>query len=242
MRELIQGALKLGLQLTTEQLAQFELYYREIVTWNRKFNLTSITEYRAVQTRHFLDSLTLMLAWQTPPASLLDVGSGAGLPGLPLKIAYPATLVTLLEATGKKAGFMRHAASELGLTGVNVIHDRAETTAHNADYRERFDAVTARAVASLAALAELTLPFCRIGGCAVLPKKGDIQAEINDAAYAVKVMGGRLRPPVKIDFEEFGETRYLLIADKLRPTPRLYPRRSGIPRKQPLMEGRPIAR
>jgi 16S rRNA (guanine527-N7)-methyltransferase len=242
MQELIRGTLKLGLPLTPEQLAQFELYYRQIVEWNAKFNLTSITEYEAVQTRHFLDSLTLILAWQTPPNTLLDVGSGAGLPGLPLKIAFPMIEVTLLEATGKKANFIEYAAGELGLSGVKVVHDRAEQAAKKLDYRERFEVVTARAVASLAALAELTLPFCRVGGCAILPKKGDIEDEIKDAAYAVKVMGGKLRPPVKIDLEELGETRYLIIADKVRPTPRWYPRRSGIPRKQPMMQGQPTVR
>jgi len=239
MLELARSALKLGLTLSPAQLAQFELYYREIVAWNRKFNLTSITGYEAAQTRHFLDSLTLRLAWQTPPASLLDIGSGAGLPGLPLKIVFPATRVTLLEATGKKARFMEHAAAELRLSGVEVIHDRAEAAAKKDDYRERFEAVTARAVASLAALAELSLPFCRIGGYAVFPKKGDIGDEVNEAAYAVELMGGRLRPTVKIEFEEFGETHYLVIADKLRPTPRLYPRRSGMAQHYPLTAANP---
>jgi 16S rRNA (guanine527-N7)-methyltransferase len=236
---LTQGALKLGLTLTPEQLAQFELFYREIVTWNKKFNLTAITEYEAVQTKHFLDSLTLMLAWQTPPASLLDIGSGAGLPGLPLKIAFPTVEVSLLEATGKKARFIEYAARELNLPGVEILHDRAETAAQNFVYRERFDAVTARAVASVAALAELALPFCRVGGYAIFPKKGDIEGEISEAAYAVKIMGGKLRPTVKIEIEEFGETRYLVIADKVRPTPRLYPRRSGMAQHYPLMQADP---
>ncbi len=234
MQLLAEGALKLGIHLSPEQLHQFQRYYEEIIAWNRRFNLTRITDYEDVQRKHFLDSLAVSLAWQRTPGSLLDVGSGAGLPGLPLKIVWPEMAVTLLEATGKKAGFIRQASDLLGLSGVTLLAARAETAAHDVTHREQYPQVTARALAPLATLVELTLPFCRVGGLAVFPKQGDLKDEIQTAEYAIQAMGGQLRPPLKIEIDGEGEARWLVIVEKREATPGNYPRRPGIPAKRPL--------
>ena len=183
MEKLKSGAQKLGLHLSQQQLELFEMYYRELVDWNRKINLTRITGYEEVQLKHFLDSLTVTLA--TKPLaggeslSVIDVGTGAGLPGIPLKILLPDIRIVLLEATAKKTKFLHHVVATLGLNDVEIVVGRAEEVAHNARYRERFDLVLSRAVASLSTLVELTLPFCAVGGSFVAQKKGNIEQEVN---------------------------------------------------------------
>ena len=170
MERLVTGAEKLGLSLSQEQVRQFEEYCREMLDWNQRVNLTAITGYEEVQIRHFLDSLTIfsVLDNSRPYENLniLDVGTGAGLPGIPLKIAIPGIKLTLVEATGKKTEFLNYVLSVLGLKNVEVVTGRAEELAHNADYRACFNTVVSRAVASLATLSELTLPFCPTGGSA----------------------------------------------------------------------------
>lgn len=235
MKKLSEGALELGIGLAMPQLELFETYYRELVAANEKMNLTAITGYEEAQTVHFLDSLTVLAALpQNAPLKVIDVGSGAGLPGLPLRIARPDIELTLLDATAKKTGFLEKLTATLGLDGIEIINGRAETLAHDVRYREVFDVALARAVASLGALAELCLPFCRVGGVFIAQKKGDIAGEIAEAGRAIEILGGRLREVRPVKMEEFRDERCLVIIDKVGATPPEYARRPGMPVKRPL--------
>jgi len=238
VEKLAKGAAKIGLKLSDEQLGQFETFYRELVDWNKKFNLTAITEYNDVQVKHFLDSLSVVLALpKVPPPPgyhVIDVGTGAGLPGIPLKIVFPEIKLALLEATRKKTGFLEHIKTVLNLSDVEVIVGRAEEAAHLKPYREQFDLVLARAVAALPALVEMTLPFLRAGGRLIAQKKGNIEDEVTTAANAIGLLGGNLRDVKHIEMPEFPDRRYLVVIDKNTPSPASYPRRPGLPAKNPL--------
>jgi 16S rRNA (guanine527-N7)-methyltransferase len=238
MDKLVSGARKLGLTLTPDQVARFQKYYEELVDWNRRVNLTAIIDYEQVQVRHFLDSLTVALAFSEARRSeewrLLDVGTGAGLPGVPLKILFPQVKLVLLDSVAKKTRFLHHLVTCLRLEGTTVVTGRAEEIAHRQEFREKFDLVVSRAVGKLAILAELTLPFCRVGGSFVAPKKGQIREEISQAGRALSLLGGRLREVKGIELEELGERRLLLIVEKVSATPKLYPRRPGVPMRHPL--------
>jgi len=238
MQKLKSAAKELGLELSPAQLERFETYYRELITWNKRANLTTITAYEEVQLKHFLDSLTVVLALPAQAIGrnlrIIDVGTGAGLPGIPLKIVFPRVELTLLEATSKKAAFLRHIVQKMGLDGVEVVVGRAEEVAHQAQYREKFDIVLSRAVAALPTLVELTLPFCAVGGSFIAQKKGTIDDEISRANKAISLLGGNLREAKKVALTSLPDERYLVIIDKLSPTPEKYPRRPGIPAKRPL--------
>ena len=225
--------------LTPSQLEQFQTYYRELIDWNRRMNLTRITGYKEVQVKHFLDSLTVVRALE-PPADgkglrLIDVGTGAGIPGIPLKILLPEIKLVLLDATAKKATFLEHIRQKLGLDDVGIVVGRAEDVAREAQYREKFGLVLSRAVAGLPTLVELTLPFCAVGGRFIAQKKGDINLEISQSARAIELLGGKLREVKKVDLEEFADERWLVVIDKVSATPPQYPRRPGIPAKRPLL-------
>ena len=239
MEKLYSGARKLGVELSPGQLGQFDIYYQELVAFNQRLNLTRITGYEAVQLKHFLDALTLSLVW--PPVKpgvrlrVIDVGTGARIPGLALKISFPDIRLTLLEATVKKADFLDHLSRKLGLKNVEIAVGRAEDIAHQAGHRESFDIVLARGVAPLVTLAELTLPFCRPGSSFIAQKKGDIDPEIAEASWAICLLGGKLREVKSISLEEFTDDRKLVVVSKVSPTPKAYPRRPGIPQKRPLL-------
>lgn len=233
MEKLTVGARQLGLALTSDQVQQFQRYYEELVAWNRRLNLTAITDYDAVQVRHFLDSLTVLLALEDVlPEKVLDVGSGAGFPGLPLKIVKPQLEMTLLEATAKKARFLEHMIESLSLEGLSVVVGRAEEMAHLPEYRERFDLVLARGLAPLPTLLELTLPFCRVGGRLVAHRRGAADAKQIEAA--LRTLGGQWQRQIHIGLPELADGRGLLVIAKVGSTPERFPRRPGMPRKRPL--------
>jgi 16S rRNA (guanine527-N7)-methyltransferase len=239
MEKLIEGAGKLGIEFNARQVKQFELYYQELIEWNRKINLTAITDYSSVQVKHFLDSLTITLALpgeevERPDFNIVDIGTGAGFPGLPLKILFPQPRLVLIEPTTKKTAFLHHLIHKLELENVEVLNSRAEEAAHLPLYREQFSLVLSRAVALLPILVELTLPFCRIGGRFVAQKKGKLDREIDRAEKAIATLGGKLDQIKKIELDEFYDVRYLVIIDKMYPTPIKYPRRPGMPRRRPI--------
>jgi len=234
MRDLKSGAEELGIKLTGSQLELFERYYKELVEWNKKLNLTTITEYKEVQLKHFLDSVSVLLAGIPQAASIIDVGSGAGLPGLPLKIARPDVRLTLLESTAKKVDFLNHLKQTLNLNDVEVVCARAEEAARKEAYREQFDIALSRALAPLAVLAELTLPFLKIGGWLIAQKKGDIDEEIKETARAIQILGGNLLEIKPISLKGLEDDRCLVIVDKIGATPEKYPRRPGMPAKRPI--------
>lgn len=238
MKKLLEGAKKLGLELTPGQLEKFEVYYRELANWNRKINLTSVAGYEEVQITHFLDSLTVIAGLPSrrdKPLSIIDVGTGAGLPGIPLRIAWPDIQLVLLEATAKKTEFLRHVTLKLELDGIEIIRGRAEDTAHDDRYREKFEIVVSRALAPLNVLAELTLPFCVVGGRLIAQKKGDITQEIDRAHRAINLLGGEITGIRDITLDEFDDERCLVIIDKVKGTPPNYPRRPGVPAKKPII-------
>jgi 16S rRNA (guanine527-N7)-methyltransferase len=239
MKKLIEGAGKLGIELNARQVNQFELYYQELIEWNKKINLTAITDYPSVQIKHFLDSLTVTLAlseeeMERPDFNIVDVGTGAGFPGVPLKILFPQPRVVLIEPTTKKAVFLHYVIHKLGLENVEVRNSRAEEAAHLPLYREQFALALSRAVALLPTLVELTLPFCQIGGRFIAQKKGEIEQEIDRAKEAIAILGGKLDQIKKIELDEFNDARYLVVIDKIYPTPNKYPRRPGAPRRRPI--------
>ena len=237
LRPLAEGARAIGVELSPTQEEQFAAYARLLLEANRRVNLTAITEPDAVETLHFLDSLTAAAA--LPESTLaegrvLDVGSGAGFPGVPLKIAFPGVRMELLEATGKKAAFLQELVSELGLQDVAVHHGRAEDLGRGASLRGAFDAVLARGVARLSTLAELTLPFLRIGGVLVAQKSADVDAEVKAAAEAVRVLGGAAPVVHTVSAPGLDDGRTLVVVEKVEDTPDKYPRRAGMPAKRPI--------
>jgi 16S rRNA (guanine527-N7)-methyltransferase len=239
MEKLVRGVSRLGIELNASQVRQFELYYQELIQWNKIFNLTTVTDYEEVQTKHFLDSLTVILALGKekigqPNFSIIDIGTGAGFPGLPLKILFAEPKLVLLDSVAKKTVFLRHVIEQLELDNVEIVVGRAEEVAHQPLYRQRFALALCRAVASCATLAEFALPFCKIGGKFVAQKKGDIGQEIDKATKAIATLGGKLDQVKEIRLEELGDVRYLVIVDKIHSTPERYPRRSGVPKRRPI--------
>lgn len=243
MALLASGSRKLGLSLNGEQLAQFEQFYQALVAWNDKFNLTAITEYSAVQTKHFLDCLVglqVLEAELKQPAQTLsqwrcvDVGAGAGFPSIPLKIARPAMQWTLLDGTRKKVTFLTELVATLGLSGVTVVQGRAEELGRQAAYREQFDLVTARAVAPLNVLAEYLLPLARVNGMVLIYKGASAPQEFMAARKVIELLGGETVRLAPVQVPALDEKRFILLVRKVRPTPGLYPRGQGMARKKPL--------
>lgn len=236
METLTQTAFEmLGVQLTEGQLRAFRTYADELTAWNQRVNLTAITDAKGIEMRHFLDSLSCLMALPTAPGlRVIDVGTGAGFPGLPIKIARPDISLTLLEATGKKVDFLEHVVKCLRLEGVTIINARAEEMGHHAQHREAYDWVLARAVAGMRVLAEYLLPFCRLGGRCLAQKGEDAHQEVSEAHDAIQLLGGRVDQLTTVELPTVAETRYLVTIAKIAATPPRYPRRPGMPAKRPL--------
>ncbi len=238
MEKLIREAQQLfGIGLTSRQVAALERYERELLEWNEKFNLTAIRDVDGIRTKHFLDSMSCTLAWkENPPRKLVDVGTGAGFPGIVLKILYPNLRLTLVESVGKKANFCKHVIETLSLDGVEIITARAEDVGRLPGHREKYDWAVARAVAGMPILVEYLLPLVRVGG-AVLAQKGESgPAEVQSAEKAITILGGRIRQLIQVTLPGVVDERYLVILDKSAATPPAYPRKPGIAAKKPLGE------
>ena len=237
MDTLIKGSRSLGLELSNIQLEQFELYFQLLTEWNKKTNLTRIVDYREVQAKHFLDSLSVLAA-QLPNLpnglKLLDVGTGAGFPGVPLRIVCPSMSLYLLDSVWKKTSFLGHLTQTLGLSDVNILTGRAEDLARYKELRETFDVVVSRSVAPLSVLSELTLPFCKLGGVVVSQKNASYKSEPGDAFNAIKMLGGQFEREVQIDLNGLSRDRRLVVVSKIDYTPNRYPRKAGIPVRRPL--------
>lgn len=238
MEPLVAGTRELDITLTDRHLAAFETCYQVLVDWNQRFNLTAITDREGVLVRHFLDSLsclkTLSRAELAAGARVIDVGTGAGFPGLPLKIVCPGMKLTLLEATDKKVTFLKHLVRTLGLEEVQAIHARSEDLGRDPLHREQYDWALARSVAEMPTLAEYLLPLVRVGGGMLAQKGEGAAAEVHSADMAITTLGGRVRQLVPVELRGLAETRYLVVIDKVAATPEKYPRRAGVPKKRPL--------
>ncbi len=236
MDKLVQHAQELfHVHLTGRQVMALVTYERELLDWNSKFNLTAIRDVESIRTKHFLDSFSCVLAWgANPPHRLVDVGTGAGFPGLPLKILYPQLKLTLVESVGKKAMFCEHIVRMIGLENVEVIKIRAEDIGQKPEHREKYDWAVARAVADMKVLAEYLLPLLKIGGTMLAQKGESGPAEAQSAEKAIKLLGGKLRQVIPVNLPGVPDDRYLVLADKTAATPPKYPRKAGMAAKQPL--------
>lgn len=224
-----------GIRLTPWQLDTLELYRQLLLEWNTIHNLTAIRAPDEIRHKHFLDSISCALAFRpTTPARLVDIGTGAGFPGLVLKIIYPGMKLTLVESVRKKLDFCRLVAEKMGLEGITFLNARAEEVGHLKEHREQYDWAVARAVANMPVLAEYLLPLVRRGGAMLALKGETAPVEAHNSEYAFQLLGGHLRKLVPVTLPRVAEQRYLVIVDKIATTPESYPRRTGIPAKRPL--------
>ena len=236
MEKLVRAAQELfNVHITGRQVMSLITYEKELLEWNQKFNLTAIRDSESIRTKHFLDSFSCVLAWNAnPPASLIDAGTGAGFPGLALKILYPNLKLTVVDSVGKKAMFCQHIVGTLGLSEVSVIQARAEDLGHNKNHREAYDWAVARAVANLNVLSEYLLPLVKVNGTMLAQKGETARAEAKSAKKAMKLLGGELRELIPVNLPDVEDDRYLVLVDKVAATPEKYPRKAGMPAKQAL--------
>lgn len=225
---------KLGIELSSRQMEQFEQYFQLLVEWNQKMNLTAITEHKEVYLKHFYDSITLAFSDTfEPKGKLCDVGSGAGFPSVPLKIVFPELEITIVDSLNKRITFLTTLVEALQLDGVQLYHDRAETFGKKPEFREQFDFVTARAVARLNVLTELCLPLVKKNGYFFALKAAKSDEELVEAKKAIALLGGKLIQAEDVSLPN-GDTRHVITIQKKKETPKKYPRKPGLPNKQPL--------
>lgn len=233
------GLEQLSITLSGEQKQQFLTYYEYLVEKNKVMNLTAITEYEEVITKHFLDSLAVVKTSCFKPEELagkrlIDIGTGAGFPGIPLKIAFPKLEILLLDSLNKRINFLNEVTEMLGLTKINTVHGRAEDYAKQKEYRESFDFCVSRAVANLSTLSEYCIPFVKQGGCFISYKSGSVDQELIQAEKAVKILGGQREEVVRFSLADTDMDRSFVVIRKAKPTPKKYPRKAGLPSKEPL--------
>lgn len=233
--QFLENCKKLQIEITDTMWNQFVRYYEILVEWNSFMNLTGITEFDEVLQKHFEDSLVLTKVLDVKQMnSLLDVGTGAGFPGIPLKIAFPHLKVVLLDSLGKRVKFLNKVIEELGLTDITAIHGRAEDFAKTPEYREQFDVVVSRAVANLSSLSEYCIPYTKINGWFVPYKSGKVEEELGNAEKAITILGGKTEHVEKFVLENSDIERTLIKIKKVKATGKKYPRKAGLPSKEPL--------
>ncbi|NEW07272.1 16S rRNA (guanine(527)-N(7))-methyltransferase RsmG [Paenibacillus sp. SYP-B3998] len=226
-----------NIALSIEQLNQFELYYKTLVEWNEKMNLTAITEREQVYMKHFYDSLSLSFYFPMGQvSSLADIGSGAGFPSIPLKIAFPHLRITIVDSLNKRILFLRELVSSLGLKDTECVHGRAEDISRLSTYRDSFDLVTARAVARLSVLNEFCLPFAKKGGAFIAMKGSEIDEELVESSYSLSELRGKLIKVNRMQLPIEDSIRHFVQIEKVAPTPAKYPRKAGLPLKSPLVK------
>ena len=228
------------IQLTQEQKEQFIKYYEYLIEKNKVMNLTAITDYEEVLLKHFLDSLSLVKVQDFIPEKLsgktvIDIGTGAGFPGIPLKIAFPELGIVLLDSLNKRINFLDEVIEMLQLRKIEAVHGRAEDYARQKEFRENFDFCVSRAVANLSTLSEYCLPFVKQGGYFISYKSGKIEEELSNAENAVKVLGGNVKEVVKFSLMDTDMDRSFVVVEKKKTTPKRYPRKAGLPSKEPIV-------
>jgi 16S rRNA (guanine527-N7)-methyltransferase len=235
MRVLIDGCSQMEMEISPDQVSLFRKYLDLLLEWNKKFNLTAITEPKDIIVQHFLDSISSLKLKQLKESSrILDMGSGAGFPGIPLKIMEPSIQLCLVDSVKKKVGFLNEVIEQLELKDAIAVHARAEDLANLREQRETYDVVVSRAVAELRVLAEYCLPFVKRGGCFVSHKGPGATKELKSAAKAIKVLGGKWLSTVEVKVPYSERTHNLIVIKKVEKTPLLYPRSPGKPKKEPL--------
>ncbi len=226
---------ELGIKQDQNQLERFHKFYQLLIEWNKVMNLTGITEYEDVVEKHFVDSLSIIKAVDLSRIhTVIDVGTGAGFPGIPLKIAFPHLRVVLLDSLNKRIKFLDEVISQLGLTEIRTIHGRAEEYARKEEYREQFDLCVSRAVANLSTLSEYCLPYIQVGGIFVPYKSGEIDDEVEQSKKAVRILGGNIKDVMKFELPGTDIHRSFVLIHKEKHTQKKYPRKAGIPAKEPL--------
>ena len=226
---------ELSVSLTEKQVDQFIKFYEMLVEWNKVMNLTGITEYEEVVEKHFVDSLSIVKALDIQNVNtVIDIGTGAGFPGIPLKIAFPHLKITLLDSLNKRIKFLNAVIDELGLEDIHTIHGRAEDFAKQDAYREKYDLCVSRAVANLATLSEYCLPYVNVDGMFVPYKSGDIEEELNNSKKAVQILGGKIEKTIKFELPGTDIGRSFVKIKKVKNTAKKYPRKAGLPSKEPL--------
>lgn len=226
---------KQNIILTDQQKAQFERYFQLLVEWNERINLTAITEKEEVYLKHFYDSIAPILQGliENQEVKLLDIGAGAGFPSLPMKILYPQLDVTIIDSLNKRINFLQLLAEELDLEGVHFYHGRAEDFAQDKHFRAQFDIVTARAVARMQVLSELTIPYLKVGGKLLALKASNAPEELTEAKNALNLLFSKVEDNISYTLPN-GDPRYITIVEKKKETPNKYPRKAGMPNKRPL--------
>ncbi len=228
-------AKELSLTFSERQIKQFEDYYRILIEWNHVMNLTAITEYEEVVEKHFIDSLSIINAMDFSEIfNIIDIGTGAGFPGIPLKIAFPDINITLLDSLNKRVKFLNEVIEQLGLNNINAIHGRAEDYAKQKEYREQYDLCVSRAVANLSTLSEYCLPYVKINGLFIPYKSGDIDVELEKSEHAVSILGGVVSDVIRFQLPGTDIGRSFVKIKKIKSTGKKYPRKAGLPSKEPL--------
>jgi len=225
----------LGIKLTDMQKEQFDKFYELLVEWNKVMNLTGITEYEEANEKHFVDSVSIVKAIDINNVkTIIDIGTGAGFPGIPLKIAFPHLKVVLLDSLNKRINFLNNVINELGLKDITTIHGRAEDFAKQGEHREKYDLCVSRAVANLSTLCEYCIPYVKIGGKFIPYKSGEIDEEIQKSTKAIHILGGKLEKVIKFQLPGSDIGRSFVIINKTQSTAKKYPRKAGLPAKEPL--------